>query len=157
MSDDDNYDADSGTKPGPSTTEPESSSSHAGPADTTADPESLHKVARDFLQDETVKEAPVERKVEYLRQKGLAEDDISRLLEGERAGAETANPSTQDVRHPIVLEQRTTRFEARKLMIIAASCSSPQNIPNREARQIPSNPEPPTTLPPSRPKTRRPS
>lgn len=58
-------------------------------ADNSAD---LREVARQFLQDEQVKGASREKKVEYLKEKGLSDEDITALLD------EADSQTTEEVR-----------------------------------------------------------
>lgn len=45
-----------------------------------SDSESRLKVARRFLEDESVRDSPREKKVEFLRSKDLTDDEIQQLL-----------------------------------------------------------------------------
>lgn len=61
--------------------------------DNIASPESTLDQARRFLQEEAVKDSSREKKVEFLKSKGLEESDITELLE-ESADTETSSSTT---------------------------------------------------------------
>lgn len=68
--------------------------------------------ARKFLQDESVRESSREKKVEFLKSKGLGEADINTLLDEADSGAATAastttNATTTGTQRAIQAEPRT--------------------------------------------------
>ncbi|KAK7723803.1 hypothetical protein SLS64_000134 [Diaporthe eres] len=71
------------------------------------------KQARKFLQDESVRESSREKKVEFLKSKGLGEADINTLLDETDAGAAatttttTTTTATTGTQHAPIVEPRT--------------------------------------------------
>lgn len=87
------------------------------PDDSTASPDSILDQARRFLQEDAVKDSSTEKKVEFLKSKGLEESDIATLLEESadtsRALSTPAAPETQSAPLPpsITTEAASTPFE----------------------------------------------
>lgn len=67
--------------------------------------------ARKFLQDESVRESSREKKVEFLKSKGLGEADINTLLDEADSGAATAASTTTNT--TTTSTQRAIRAEPR--------------------------------------------
>lgn len=66
--------------------------------------------ARTFLQDESVRESSREKKVEFLKSKGLGEADINTLLDetdARAASATTTTTTTTDTQHAAKVEPRS--------------------------------------------------
>ncbi|WEW57211.1 hypothetical protein PRK78_002673 [Emydomyces testavorans] len=56
-----------------------------------SDKETLLEQASRFLQDDSIRDAPADRKIAFLESKGLKEDDIQKLLDVSRAPKATEN------------------------------------------------------------------
>ncbi|KAH6688293.1 peroxin 14/17 [Plectosphaerella plurivora] len=82
-------------------TKPPPADQHDAPAPDTTDAPDLHDVARRFLRDEAVKGTSRERKAEYLKEKGLNEEDINALLdESENSTEETQTQTPESQTQP---------------------------------------------------------
>lgn len=82
------YRAEADTATGDSSTEDDV----ATPASGSVEEEDKLSVARRFLENETVRDAPRDQKIAFLKSKDVADDDIEKLLSDEPA------PSTSEVR-----------------------------------------------------------
>lgn len=60
---------------------------------TTQDPPATLEQARKFLQDEEVQKYPRDKKIDFLKSKGLSEADIQQLIAEDTDGAQVGLPS----------------------------------------------------------------
>lgn len=90
----------------------------------------LIDVARQFLKDEAIKDAPREEKVEFLKEKGLADDVIEKLL----------NENKEDASELKTVHDSTTSVEDAKRDFKAAAApttTAPPPIPQDESQTVP--------------------
>ncbi|KAJ5603648.1 hypothetical protein N7537_006604 [Penicillium hordei] len=79
--------------------------------------------ASKFLEDESIRDAPIERKVSFLESKGLSSDDIEHVLGVSRNGEPSGSSTT-------------------------AENKTPEETPSTSPTQSEATPSPPTTSPP---------
>ena len=80
-------------RPNKTAEESPSPTSDAAPATTAISRQALIDQASKFLEDESIRDAPTERKISFLESKGLSSDDIEQVL-GISCNAETSSSST---------------------------------------------------------------
>lgn len=90
--------AEEAAKPQPASSTLETVSTQAG-AEESAQKQhhssALLDAASKFLQDPSIRDAPRERKAEFLESKGVSKDDIRKLLGSEGKGAASSRTTTQ--------------------------------------------------------------
>ncbi|KAJ6072757.1 hypothetical protein N7467_010842 [Penicillium canescens] len=110
-------------------------SSDDAPAPSTTSREDLLAQASKFLEDESIKDEPTDRKVTFLESKGLSPEDIQQVL-GVSLGAEASSSSTT--------ADDKTQEETQP-----ASSSRPEHIPSAPVTSIPTSTNT-NTMPPQR-------
>lgn len=94
------------------------------------DRESLLNQGSQFLQDESIRDAPTDRKISFLESKGLRNDDIQKLLGVSR------NPETSDSKATDTEESSTAQEAPEDTEVSKSSTSSP---PQPSSSQAPSS------------------
>lgn len=107
---------------------PEADAGAAQPSDT--DAESRLDVAKRFLEEASVKDAPREKKIEFLRSKGIADDEIQSLLGKEPGQESTPTPEVRLLPVPTSSCSTNTRRHRRR---------NPNSLTRKKTRQRPSS------------------
>lgn len=113
-----------------------------------ADRETLLEQASRFLQEESIRNAPIDKKVSFLESKGLENDEIQKLL-GVSRNSETAQDQTQDQKQASATpesSQATSAASTEQPALPSPSASSPPTlqhapVPNRDIPPIITYPE----------------